>query len=104
MCVEKGSGGEPELDKKDIVSHTDRAAALDLTLKYLEQQDTATPTDVMFKRRWQNFASTKRLSSLRQQSITHFMFKVQYTCLVHITIYSTVFTHLLYVSIVCTMF
>lgn len=74
MCVEKESGDEPELDKEDIVSHADGGAALDLTLKYLEQQDTATPTDVMFMRRWQNFTPTKRLSSLRQQSITHFMF------------------------------
>lgn len=73
-CEEKGSGNEPELDKEDIVSHADGAAALDLTLKYLKQQDTATPTDVMFMRRCQNFESTKRLSSLRQQSITHFMF------------------------------
>lgn len=48
MCVEKGSGDEPELDKEDIVSHADGATALDLTLKYLEQHDTATPTDVLF--------------------------------------------------------
>lgn len=59
--MEKGSGDEPELDKEDIVSHAYEAAALDLTLKYLEQQDTATPTDVMFMRWWQNFVSTKRL-------------------------------------------
>lgn len=72
MCVEKGSSDEPELDKEDIVSHADGAAVLDLTLKYLEQQDTATPTDVMFMKRWQNFALTP--SSLHQQSITHFMF------------------------------
>lgn len=72
--MEKGSGDEPELNKEDIVSFADGAAVLDLTLKYLKQKDAATPTDVMFMRRWQNFASTKRLSSLRQQSTTHFMF------------------------------
>ncbi|GFX48876.1 hypothetical protein TNCV_902581 [Trichonephila clavipes] len=55
-------------DKKDVVSHADGAAALDL--RYLEQQPDTTPADVLFMRRWRNYASSKRLSSLRQKKIT----------------------------------
>ncbi|GFT04525.1 hypothetical protein TNCV_1930321 [Trichonephila clavipes] len=64
---EEGSDDETQCIKKDVVSHADGAAALDLALRYLEQQPDTTPADVLFMRRWRNYASSKRLSSLRQK-------------------------------------
>ncbi|GFV24383.1 ankyrin repeat domain-containing protein 27 [Trichonephila clavipes] len=64
---------ETQCDKKDVVPHADGAAAFDLTLRYLEQQPDTTPADVLFMRRWRNYALSKRLSSLRQKKITELM-------------------------------
>ncbi|GFX41761.1 hypothetical protein TNCV_388741 [Trichonephila clavipes] len=68
---EEGSDDETQCDKKDVVPHADGAAAL--ALRYLEQQPETTPADVLFMRRWRNYASSKRLSSLRQKKITELM-------------------------------
>ncbi|GFV71325.1 hypothetical protein TNCV_2489841 [Trichonephila clavipes] len=65
--MEEESDDETQCDKKDVVPHADGAAALDLALRYLEQQPDTTPDDVLFMRRWRNYASSKRLSSLRQK-------------------------------------
>ncbi|GFX90081.1 hypothetical protein TNCV_2420651 [Trichonephila clavipes] len=73
MEEEEGSDDETQCDKKDVVPHADGAAALDLALRYLEQQPDTTPADVLFMRRWRNYASSKRLSSLRQKKITELM-------------------------------
>ncbi|GFX78859.1 hypothetical protein TNCV_4158291 [Trichonephila clavipes] len=70
---EERSDDETQCDKKDVVPHADGAAALDLALRYLEQQPDTTPADVLFMRRWRNYASSKRLSSLRQKKITELM-------------------------------
>ncbi|GFV62728.1 tigger transposable element-derived protein 2 [Trichonephila clavipes] len=70
---EEGSDDETQCDKKDVVPHADGAAALDLALRYLEQQPDTTPPDVLFMRRWRNCASSKRLSSLRQKKIIELM-------------------------------
>ncbi|GFU44710.1 hypothetical protein TNCV_1612941 [Trichonephila clavipes] len=70
---EEGSDDETQCDKKDVVPHADGAAALDLVLRYLEQQPDTTPADMLFMRRWRNNASSKRLSSLRQKKITELM-------------------------------
>ncbi|KAG8333613.1 hypothetical protein J6590_107219, partial [Homalodisca vitripennis] len=43
-------------DKGELVPHADGAAALNLALRYLEQQATATPADIMFMTRWRNYA------------------------------------------------
>ncbi|KAG2460265.1 JERKL protein, partial [Polypterus senegalus] len=56
----------------DVVPHTAAASALDLALRYVEQHADATPTDVMFMRRWRNIASSSHFSSLRQKKITDF--------------------------------
>ncbi|GFT04350.1 hypothetical protein TNCV_1928971 [Trichonephila clavipes] len=64
---EEGSDDEPQCDKKDVVPHADGAATLDLALRHLEQQPDTTPADVLFMRLWRNYASSKRLSSLRQK-------------------------------------
>ncbi|GFT44960.1 hypothetical protein TNCV_1795811 [Trichonephila clavipes] len=69
----EGSDDETQCDKKDVVPHADGAAAFDLALRYLEQQPDTTPADVLFMRRWRNYASSKRLSSLRQKKITELM-------------------------------
>ncbi|GFV67023.1 hypothetical protein TNCV_357091 [Trichonephila clavipes] len=51
---EEGSDDETQCNKKDVVSHADGAAALDLALRYLEQQPDTTPADVLFMRHWRN--------------------------------------------------
>lgn len=56
----------------DVVPHTAAASALDLALRYVEQHAAATPSDVMFMRRWRNIASSSRFSVLRQKKITDF--------------------------------
>ncbi|GFV12349.1 hypothetical protein TNCV_1538441 [Trichonephila clavipes] len=55
---EEGSDDETQCDKKDVVPHADGAAAL--ALRYLEQQPDTTPADVLFMRRWRNYASSKK--------------------------------------------
>ncbi|GFU92756.1 hypothetical protein TNCV_2892651 [Trichonephila clavipes] len=70
---EEGSDYETQCDKKDVVPYADCAAALDLALRYMEQQPDTTPADVLFMRHWQNYASWKRLSSLRQKKIPELM-------------------------------
>ncbi|GFT91558.1 dedicator of cytokinesis protein 3 [Trichonephila clavipes] len=62
---EEGSDDETQCDKKDVVPHADGAAALDLALRYLEQEPNTIPADVLFMRRWRNYASSKRLSSIK---------------------------------------
>ncbi|GFW57992.1 hypothetical protein TNCV_2741381 [Trichonephila clavipes] len=64
---EEGRDDETQCDKKDVVPHADGAAAL--ALRYLEQQPDTTPADVLFMRRWRNYASWKRLSSLHHDLI-----------------------------------
>ncbi|GFW67061.1 hypothetical protein TNCV_4030801 [Trichonephila clavipes] len=51
LMEEEGSDDETQCDKKDVVPHADSAAALDLALRYLEQQPDTTPADVLFMRR-----------------------------------------------------
>ncbi|GFX94683.1 hypothetical protein TNCV_4799601 [Trichonephila clavipes] len=69
---EEGSDDETQCDKKEVVPHADGAAAL--ALRYLEQQPDTTPADVLFMRRWRNYASSKRLSSLRQKKILYIFY------------------------------
>lgn len=55
-----------------LVSHEDATAAFELGLRYIEQQPTSTPADVMFIKRWRNIASSNRFSKLRQKTMTDF--------------------------------
>ncbi|KAJ8883107.1 hypothetical protein PR048_014946 [Dryococelus australis] len=64
---------EPEGDMEQFVSHADATAALDLTLHYVEQQDSGTSADIMFIRKWRNKVSLSRFSSLRQKKLTDFL-------------------------------
>ncbi|GFV31100.1 hypothetical protein TNCV_1372651 [Trichonephila clavipes] len=65
--MEEGVTTRTQCDKKDVLPHADGAAALDHAPALLEQQPDTTPADVLFMRRWRNYASSKRLSSLRQK-------------------------------------
>ncbi|XP_068085700.1 probable cytochrome P450 301a1, mitochondrial [Anabrus simplex] len=68
--VEKESGTDEEQsdDEEDhneqLVSHSDAAAALELDVRYVKQHSAATPTDVMYMRRWFNAASSKLFAIL----------------------------------------
>ncbi|GBN08366.1 hypothetical protein AVEN_55589-1 [Araneus ventricosus] len=55
-----------------LVSHSEAANALETALRYIEQTENATSTDIMFMRRWHNIASTSRIKSLRQTNLTNF--------------------------------
>jgi hypothetical protein len=44
--------------------------ALERALPYVEQHSKATPTDVIFMKRWQDTAASSRRSTLYQKKIT----------------------------------
>jgi hypothetical protein len=46
--------------------------ALERALLCVEQHSKATPTDVIFMKRWRDIASSSRLSTLYQKKITDF--------------------------------
>ncbi|GBN42542.1 hypothetical protein AVEN_195338-1 [Araneus ventricosus] len=60
--------GLEETDEPEnvLVSHSEAANALEIALRYIEKSENATPTDIMFVRRWHNIASTSRITSLCQ--------------------------------------
>jgi hypothetical protein len=49
--------------------------ALKRALLYVEQNSKATPTDVIFMRRWRDIAASYRRSTLYQEKITDFVEK-----------------------------
>jgi hypothetical protein len=61
-----------------ISSHTEGLEALGRALLYLEQYSKATPTDVIFMKRWRDIAATSRRSTLYQKKITDFVKKGQF--------------------------
>jgi hypothetical protein len=46
--------------------------ALERALPYVEQHNKATPTDVIFMKRWRDIAASSRHSTLYQKKITDF--------------------------------
>lgn len=50
--------------------------ALDTDLRYVEQQQEATPSDVLLIKRWRNIAAIKRCNRAKQSKITSFLFKL----------------------------
>lgn len=64
--------GEEEEGGVAKVTHVDGTAALELALRYVEQQSTATPADVMVLRRWRDYAAKNRSSSQKQTTIDSF--------------------------------
>ncbi|GBM66064.1 hypothetical protein AVEN_207159-1 [Araneus ventricosus] len=55
-----------------LVSHSEAANTLETALRYIEQSENATSTDIMFMRHWHNIASTSRITLLRQTNLTNF--------------------------------
>jgi hypothetical protein len=49
--------------------------ALERALLYVEQHSKATPTDVIFLKRWRDIAASSRRSALYQKKITDFFKK-----------------------------
>jgi hypothetical protein len=47
--------------------------ALERALLYVEQHSKATPTDVIFMKRWRDIAASSRHSTLYQKKITDFV-------------------------------
>jgi hypothetical protein len=54
----------------EVISHTEGLEALERALLYLEQHSKATPTDVIFMKRWRDIAASSRRSTLYQKKIT----------------------------------
>jgi hypothetical protein len=47
--------------------------ALERALLYVEQHSKATPTDVIFMKRWRDITASSRRSTLYQKKITDFV-------------------------------
>jgi hypothetical protein len=58
-----------------VISHTEGLEALERSLLYVEQHSKATPTDVIFMKRWRDIATLSRRSTLYQKKITDFVKK-----------------------------
>jgi hypothetical protein len=57
----------------EVISHTEGMEALERALLYLEQHSKATPTDVIFMKRWRDITASSRRSTLYQKKITDFV-------------------------------
>ncbi|GBM20792.1 hypothetical protein AVEN_108243-1 [Araneus ventricosus] len=55
-----------------LVSHSEAANAVEIALRFIEQCENVTSTDIMFMRRWHNTTSTSRITSLYQTNLTNF--------------------------------
>jgi quinol monooxygenase YgiN len=55
----------------EVTSHTEGLEALERALLYVEQHSKATPTDVIFMKRWRDIAASSR----HQKKITDFVKK-----------------------------
>jgi hypothetical protein len=58
----------------EVISHTEGLEA-EHTLLYVEQHSKATPTDVIFMKRWWDIAASSHRSTLYQKKITDFVKK-----------------------------
>jgi hypothetical protein len=69
----RDDSNESDSDKAttEVISHTEGLEALERALLYVEQHCKATPTDVIFMKRWWNIAASSRHSTLYQKKITH---------------------------------
>ena len=55
------------------ITHEEGLNALELALKYVEEQAEANASDLLLMKRWRDIAANKRLSKLKQSCITDFM-------------------------------
>ena len=72
---EDGIIEEKEEDSKGEVSHKDALEALQLAVRYVEQQGEASGVDVLFMRKWRDHAFKNSFKLKKQKTITDF-FKV----------------------------
>jgi hypothetical protein len=59
----------------EVISHTEELEALERALQYVEQHSKATPTEVIFIKRWRDIAASSRRSTLYQKKLTDFVIK-----------------------------
>jgi hypothetical protein len=79
LSEEGGQDGSNESDSDkattEVISHTEGLEALEGALLYVEQHSKATPTDVIFMKRWRDVADSSRRSTLYLKKITDFVKK-----------------------------
>ncbi|XP_067215686.1 jerky protein homolog-like [Linepithema humile] len=56
--------GDNEMEESQYVNHEEGLNALELTLKYVEEQSEATASDLLLIKRWRDIAAKKRMSKL----------------------------------------
>jgi hypothetical protein len=54
----------------EVISHTEGLEVLERALLYVEQHSKATPTDVIFMKRWRDIAAFSHRSTFHQKKIT----------------------------------
>lgn len=59
------------------IGHGEGVTALEAALRYVEQQEEATPTDVLLLKRWRDIAAKKRCQSQKQRTIDSFFSRQQ---------------------------
>jgi hypothetical protein len=59
----------------EVISQTEGLEVLERALLYVEQHSKATPTDLIFMKRWRDTAASSRRSTLYQKKITDFIKK-----------------------------
>lgn len=64
-----------EESEKQTMSHCEAFQAIEQLINYVEQQEEATPADLLLFRRWRDIASKKRVQRAKQATITSFFTK-----------------------------
>jgi hypothetical protein len=71
LSEKSGQDGSNESDSDEatteVISHTEGLEALEHTLLHVEQHSKATPTDVIFMKRWRDIAASFHHSTLYQK-------------------------------------
>lgn len=69
----KNEKKKSENEKIPQVSHEEGLNALELALKYVEEQPESIASDLLLLKWWRDIAAKKRMSKLKQCSITNFL-------------------------------
>jgi hypothetical protein len=69
------NGSDSDEATTEVISHTEGLEALERALLYVEQNSKATPTDVIFMKRWRDIEASSRRSTLYQKKIIDFVKK-----------------------------
>jgi hypothetical protein len=80
LAVTRNAANEPEDTRENSdygteeaflkVTHSEGKETLETAICYIEQQKESTPGDVMFIKKWRDYAASKRRSSLQQRRVT----------------------------------